>query len=145
MSNFPLLGMEARPGKSKAEDISEPSMTPGQVVVESKNVSEPSSKDTSPPVATNPPLPETSKNLDFSTLRLQASLLAGSIGEWKVVEGARVKSETVYLTQPNGKIHKAIRIFLAVDGNDLEVVDSADGIDFAVNGERMKIVESSGK
>lgn len=141
MPNSPLLGMERKQGKSKMADILALSPTQGQGVVVENSESQPLSLNTTPTATTSKHSRKTLRNLDFPILRLQASLLAGSIGEWQVVEGTRVKSETIILTQPSGKKYKAIRIFLAIDETDLEVVESADGIDFAVNGERVKIVE----
>ena len=146
MPNFPLSGKGKNQEKLRGEDILELSSTPGkQEIVETREESQLSLPGITHPANIKPRSTETSKSLDFPALRLQASLVAGSLGGFKSAKGARVKSETVTLLQPNGKRYKAIRIFLAVDENDIEVVESTDGVDFAVNGYRMIVDGDSGK
>jgi hypothetical protein len=77
-------------------------------------------------------------------LRLKASLLAGDVGAWVVAARGRAKSQTILLTQPSGKKFKAIRLLLAVDDHDLEVVETPDGLDFVVDGKRLEVVADGG-
>lgn len=141
MQNSPLSETERKQEKLKKGGTLEPSMTPEPKDAVENSASRLLLQSTTPTATTSKRLIKTLKSLDFPTLRLQASLLAGSIEEWRAVKGTRVRSETVVLTQPNGKKYKAIKIFLAIDETDLEVVESPDGVDFAVNGERVKVVE----
>lgn len=144
MQNIQPTATGRAPERLKTElDISGRSGTPGRSeIVASGSGSPVSSAATTPTASSGKSSTKTSKGLDFPTLRLKASLLAGDVGSWLGVKGARAKSTTILLTQPNGKKYKAIRILLAVDEADIEVVETPDGIDFVVEGTRMKVVEA---
>lgn len=70
----------------------------------------------------------TSKQLDLNALRLRASLLVSDIGQWKKAGGKAAKRTVV---APDGR--KVVYIAIALDGGDVEVVDTPDGWDLAVN------------
>lgn len=144
MASIQPIATGSAPVKSKT-DTGERSVPSGQLVeAPTAGGSKPLSPSTTPAAATAKSSKKTSKNLDLPALRLQASLLAGDVGIWKNLKG-RVKSETVLIRQPDGEYYKAIRIILALDGTNLEVVDTPDGKDFVVEGKRMDVEEGSGE
>ena len=140
MVSIPLSGMEPKQEQLKVEDTLEPSQTLGNSEVVESGELKVSSENTTPIATTKKPSKKTLKNLDYPALRLNASLIVGSLGDWKKQKGARVKAQTVTLTQPNKKKYKAIQIFLAVDETDCEVVETPDGIEFIVDNQRLKVV-----
>ena len=139
MANFPLSGTEENQEKSKAEDILGHSGTPG--IRDTPQESKPLSLSTTKTASTEKSLKKISKTLDYPALRLQSSLVAGYLGMFLKLAGARVKSETVVLLQPNGKRYKAVKIYMAIDETDLEVMETSDGIEFVVEGKRLEVVE----
>lgn len=140
MLNIPLSGEESKQEPLKVEVTSEPSQAHGNLEVVEKSESKVLSADITPIATMKKPSKKTLKNLDYPLLRLNASLITGSLGDWKATKGARVKAETVILTQPNGKMYKAIKIFIAVDETDCEVVETKDGIEFFIGGKRLDVV-----
>jgi hypothetical protein len=130
MQKFPLSKAERKPDESRAEVTSEHSRKPG--IGDTLPGLKHSSPATIQSVPTVKSLTKTSKGLDYPALRLQLSLITGYLGMFKKIKGARVKSETVKLTQPDGNQYMAIRIFLAIDLTNLSVVEKEDEIEFSV-------------
>lgn len=140
MVSIPLSETEQKLEQLKVEDTLGPSQMLGGLEVVESGESKVLSEDTTPIATTKKPSKKTSKSLDYPALRLNASLIVGSLGDWKKQKGARVKAQTVILTQPNKRQYKAIQIFLAVDETDCEVVETPDGIEFIVDNQRLKVV-----
>ena len=81
---------------------------------------------------------KTSPATDLPTLRLQASVLAASLGEFLSVPEARVLVKTIRIPQPDGTTREALQILVALVGHDLGSVTTNDGTTISVDGSIMK-------
>lgn len=140
MVNTGFIGEGKKSEKSKAAGtlaLSKKS-TPQEVVADGEPLN--LSPSTTQTATTVKPSMKTSNGLDLPALRLSASLIAGSLADWTAIVGARAKAKTIRIRQKDGSIYYGIQVLLMVDGQNLEAATTADGVDFVVAGERVKVV-----
>ena len=73
--------------------------------------------------------PETLKNARLEELRSRIGLVAGALADWQTA-GGLVAIKNMTGTLASGRTVKACRVVLAVDGYQLSVKMTPDGLDF---------------
>jgi hypothetical protein len=99
-----------------------------------------SSAGTIPTATTRTRLNPTLTTTELETLRLKASLVAGYLGMFQKA-GGRVTWRNVEVPDSgsSGGMRKVVFFVLGVPNFDVELMDTPDGLDFAIDGKFMSI------